>query len=79
MTDISPGKKPEVTCMTLVNNPNTGVPIIVAGDIAGQITLLSCDQISNYEPILCIDYVCADLEFMTVLMAVDHAIIYTGW
>ena len=44
MTDIAPGKKPEVTCMTLVNNPNTGVPIIVAGDIAGQITLLSCDQ-----------------------------------
>ena len=33
---------------------------------------------ANYEPILCIDYVCADLEFMTVLMSVDHAIIYTG-
>ena len=44
MTDISPGKKPEVTCMTLVNNPNTGVPIIVAGDNVGQMTLLSCDQ-----------------------------------
>ena len=44
MTDIAPGKKPEVTSMTLVNNPNTGVPIIVAGDNAGQITLLSCDQ-----------------------------------
>ena len=44
MTDISPGKKPEVTCMTLVINPNTGLPIIVAGDNVGQITLLSCDQ-----------------------------------
>ena len=33
---------------------------------------------ANYEPILCTDYVCADLEFMTVLMSVDTAIINTG-
>ena len=38
------GNKPEVTSVTLFQNPQGGAPIVVAGDKAGQLTLLTYDQ-----------------------------------